>query len=100
MRSMPYTPAHKAQTRARIVGAALTLFSWGGFTEVSIDEIMEAATRAAASTAHSDSKDELYGEAVRRILTFEARPKPDLGGTSEQVQRFSRCRDAPPRSTT
>ena len=67
---MPYTAEHKAQTRARIVGAARRLFNRRGFTEVSIDEIMAAAglTRGGFYN-HFSGKEELFAEAVTHILT-------------------------------
>lgn len=62
---MPYTPEHKAATRARIVEGARRLFNRRGFEEVSIDEIMESAglTRGGFYN-HFANKDVLYGEAI------------------------------------
>ena len=40
---MPYTAEHKQKTRARIIECARELFNRRGFTEVSIDEIMQHA---------------------------------------------------------
>lgn len=66
---MPYTAEHKAQTRERIVESARRLFNHRGFEQVSIDEIMEGAglTRGGFYN-HFATKDELYAEAVTRIL--------------------------------
>ena len=62
---MPYTAAHKQETRKRIVNCARELFNRKGLSEVSIDEIMAAAglTRGGFYN-HFASKDELYVEAV------------------------------------
>lgn len=66
---MPYSPEHKAQTRARIVSSARKLFNKRGFAEVSIDEIMGAAglTRGGFYN-HFATKDELYAEALLDVL--------------------------------
>lgn len=66
---MPYSPEHKAETRARIVSSARKLFNRRGFTEVSIDEIMSAAglTRGGFYN-HFATKDELYAEAIFQTL--------------------------------
>lgn len=63
---MPYTQAHKARTRARIVEGARALFNRRGFEQVTIDEVMAAAglTRGGFYN-HFRSKDELYAESVR-----------------------------------
>jgi TetR/AcrR family transcriptional regulator, transcriptional repressor for nem operon len=67
---MPYTPEHKARTRARIVESARVLFNRRGFEQVTIDEVMAAAglTRGGFYN-HFASKDELYAEAVRSFST-------------------------------
>lgn len=66
---MPYTAEHKAETRERIVESARRLFNHRGFEQVSIDEIMEGAglTRGGFYN-HFTTKEELYAEAVTRIL--------------------------------
>lgn len=67
---MPYTAEHKAETRKRIVASARRLFNKRGFTEVSIDEIMgHAGLTRGGFYNHFATKDELYAEAVRQILT-------------------------------
>jgi TetR/AcrR family transcriptional repressor of nem operon len=73
---MPYSPEHKRDTREKIVESARRLFNRKGFSEVSIDEIMDSAglTRG-GFYRHFTDKDELYAEAVRRFLCTEA-PKP------------------------
>ena len=66
---MPYTAEHKDMTRVRIIESARKLFNHRGFTEVSIDEIMEGAglTRGGFYN-HFKTKDELYAEAITRVL--------------------------------
>jgi AcrR family transcriptional regulator len=65
---MPYTAAHKQQTRERIVRAARRLFNRRGFSDVSIDEIMAAAGLSRGGFYnHFKTKDELYAEAVTAI---------------------------------
>lgn len=66
---MPYSPEHKAQTRARIVASARKLFNRRGFAEVSIDEIMaDAGLTRGGFYNHFATKEELYAEAVGEIL--------------------------------
>jgi len=73
---MPYTPEHKRETRQKILESARRLFNKSGFSEVSIDEIMEdAGLTRGGFYRHFANKDELYAEAVRRFLCPDA-PKP------------------------
>jgi AcrR family transcriptional regulator len=73
---MPYTPEHKRETRQKILESARRLFNKSGFSEVSIDEIMEnAGLTRGGFYRHFANKDELYAEAVRRFLCADA-PKP------------------------
>lgn len=67
---MPYTPEHKARTRAKIIESARVMFNRHGFEQVSIDEIMKQAglTRGGFYN-HFSSKDELYAVAVRSFTT-------------------------------
>jgi len=67
---MPYTPEHKAKTRARIVDAARGLFNRFGFEQVTIDQVMSHAklTRGGFYN-HFSSKDELFAEAVASYRT-------------------------------
>lgn len=62
---MPYAPAHKAETRARILDSARRLFNRNGLTAVSIDEVMAGAglTRG-GFYSHFNNKEELYAEAI------------------------------------
>src|SRR5215467_2914421 len=73
---MPYSPEHKRDTRERILESARRLFNKNGFSEVSIDEIMDnAGLTRGGFYRHFRNKDELYAEAVRRFLCTDA-PKP------------------------
>lgn len=80
---MPFTPEHKARTRARIIESARVLFNRKGFDQVSIDEIMKAAglTRGGFYN-HFSSKEALYAEAVRSFATCNpfARERERIGG--------------------
>jgi AcrR family transcriptional regulator len=63
---MPYPAAHKAETRARIIRSARSMFNRHGFEQVSIDDIMKKAGLTRGGFYHHfKSKDELYAEAVR-----------------------------------
>ena len=66
---MPYRPEHRANTRARILRGARTLFNRRGFEGVSIDELMASAglTRG-GFYSYFQSKSQLYAEAVAAWL--------------------------------
>ncbi len=71
---MPYTAAHKQETRQRIVASARRLFNRNGFNDVSIDEIMEdAGLTRGGFYKHFGAKDELYRAAV---LQFARAARP------------------------
>ena len=73
---MPYSPEHKRDTHQKILESARRLFNRRGFSEVSIDEIMDnAGLTRGGFYRHFRNKDELYAEAVRRFLCTDA-PKP------------------------
>jgi TetR/AcrR family transcriptional regulator, transcriptional repressor for nem operon len=73
---MPYTPEHKRETHQKILESARRLFNKSGFSEVSIDEVMEhAGLTRGGFYRHFRDKDELYVEAIRRFLCTDA-PKP------------------------
>lgn len=84
---MPYTPEHKARTRARIVECARVMFNRRGFDAVSIDDVMrEAGLTRGGFYNHFRSKDELYAEAVmsfgscnpfaKELAKLPTRPEP------------------------
>ncbi|MGB3022009.1 MAG: TetR/AcrR family transcriptional regulator [Methyloceanibacter sp.] len=63
---MPYTPAHKARTRERIVDSARRLFNRDGFAGVSIDELMaDAGLTRGGFYNHFGNKEDLYAEVVK-----------------------------------
>ncbi len=65
---MPYAPEHKQATRERIIDSAQRLFARRGFTEVSIDEIMnDAGLTRGGFYNHFATKEDLYAEAVTQI---------------------------------
>lgn len=67
---MPYSPAHKTHTRARIVESARRLFNRYGFANVSIDQVMAGAGLTRGGFYHHfDSKDQLYAAAVGSFRT-------------------------------
>lgn len=73
---MPYSPEHKCETRQKILESARRLFNKKGFSEVSINEVMEnAGLTHGGFYRHFRDKAELYAEAVRWFLCPEA-PKP------------------------
>ncbi|MEM7615189.1 MAG: TetR/AcrR family transcriptional regulator, partial [Pseudomonadota bacterium] len=78
---MPYSPAHKAETRKRIVETARILFNREGFSNVSIDRIMEEVglTRGGFYN-HFRNKDELYAEAVASFLNGRGKTWRDEAG--------------------
>ncbi len=66
---MPYAPAHKEKTRARIVECARILFNRLGFDGVTIDMVMEQASLTRGGFYnHFKSKEELFAAAVSSFL--------------------------------
>lgn len=62
---MPYSAQHKAHSREKILHAAVNLFAFRGYDQVSLDELMqEAGLTRGAFYAHFNSKQELYAEAI------------------------------------
>jgi AcrR family transcriptional regulator len=88
--AMPYSLKHKRDTRDKILESARRLFNKRGFSEVSIDEVMEnAGLTRGGFYRHFRDKDELYAEAVRRFLCTDA-PKPWQPKPSEGMARKPR----------
>ena len=95
---MPYSPGHKARTRARIVEAARRLFNDRGFEQVTIDQIMAAAGLTRGGFYHHfDSKDQLYAAAVASYATSNPlavsvatskRPMPDAQTLARTLVEF------------
>lgn len=78
---MPYSPAHKAETRKRIVETARILFNREGFSKVSIDRIMdEAGLTRGGFYNHFRNKDQLYAEAVASFLNGRGKEWRDAAG--------------------
>ncbi|MCL6414356.1 TetR/AcrR family transcriptional regulator [Aestuariirhabdus sp. Z084] len=77
---MPYSKAHKAQTRQSILQSARLLFSSKGYSAVTVDEVMHncSLTRG-AFYAHFNSKSELYKAALEYSASNSelARIKPE-----------------------
>jgi len=70
---MPYSLEHKRRTRERIVESARRLFNRKGFTEVTIDEIMQhAGLTRGGFYKHFSTKEQLYAHAVRQFLCTQA----------------------------
>jgi TetR/AcrR family transcriptional regulator, transcriptional repressor for nem operon len=95
---MPYTPEHKRRTRHKILESARHLFNKKGFSEVSIDEIMEnAGLTRGGFYRHFKDKDELFAETVRWFLCTDApkpwQPRPAKGRTARK-RRGQRVIDA------
>lgn len=70
---MPYTPAHKEQTRKRILECARQLFIARGYSEVSIDEIMaEAGLTRGGFYNHFKNKEDLFAAAITSFMDCNA----------------------------
>src|SRR3954470_3069103 len=87
---MPYrqterTQARMAQTRERIVAAALDLLAEGGYASAGIQAV---ATRAGVATGsvyrHFASKDDLFTEVFRRAATRELEAVEQAAGDAER----------------
>lgn len=83
---MPYSKAHKAKTRARIVQAAARTFREAGFGGARIPEVMrQAGLTHGGFYAHFENKDALAAEAclasanesIERLVRRAARTSPD-----------------------
>lgn len=66
---MPYSPAHKERTRARIVECARILFNRHGYDGVTINMVMEEATLTRGGFYnHFSGKEDLFAAAVSSFL--------------------------------
>ena len=77
---MPYSSEHKLQSRERILGSAVRLFTRKGFDKTSIDEVMaDARLTRGAFYAHFESKQDLYAQAIASTPVFSifGKTKPD-----------------------
>jgi len=62
---MPYSSAHKQQSRERILAAAVDLFCRFGFDKISVAQVMKQANMThGAFYAHFKSKSALYAQAI------------------------------------
>ena len=77
---MPYAPAHKERTRARIVECARRMFNRHGFEAVSIDQIMAGAGLTRGGFYHHfANKEELYSEAIAGNTSCASVASKDAG---------------------
>ena len=77
---MPYSKAHKEQSRLSILKSAVRLFTRKGFDKTSINEVMaDAKLTRGAFYAHFKSKQDLYCQAIASTPVFSqlTKPKPD-----------------------
>ena len=91
---MPYSEEHKQETRQKILESARRLFNRKGFTEVSIEEVMESAgltdgragyveRRSGESCGAGVREAERIGlhgvQSVRHALEWDPRRSPRIG---------------------
>ena len=82
---MPYTPEHKRDTHQKILESARRLFNRKGFSEVSIDEVMEnAGLTHGGFYRHFRNKEQLM---PRLSAASFAATRPSLGNPGHPVQR-------------
>jgi TetR/AcrR family transcriptional regulator, transcriptional repressor for nem operon len=103
--TMPYSKAHKAHTRAKIVAAAAHAFRQDGLSGAGIPQVMrQAGLTHGGFYAHFESKDELVAEActsgftesTERLLRKAARTAPDKAlGTIITAYLSPSHRDSP-----
>ena len=81
---MPYTPEHRARTKASIINTARKQFNLNGFDGVSIDHIMKAAGLSRVGFYHHlKDKEQLFAAAVDSFcndLSNVIDPETDLAG--------------------
>lgn len=71
---MPYSPAHKEQSRLKILDSAYQLFTLNGFDKITVNQVMkDCQLTRGAFYAHFTSKGELYTAALKH------------GGTKAQI---------------
>ncbi|MGJ8585168.1 MAG: TetR/AcrR family transcriptional regulator [Marinosulfonomonas sp.] len=77
---MPYTPDHRARSKAQIVESARQIFNQHGFESASIDMIMaHAGLSRGGFYHHFKNKEDLFAQAVASFLhqTFADPAQPD-----------------------
>ena len=81
---MPYTPEHRARTKASIINTARKQFNLNGFDGVSIDHIMKAAGLSRGGFYHHfKDKEQLFAAAMDSFcndLSNVIDPETDLAG--------------------
>ena len=83
---MPYTAAHKQQSRERILQSAVRLFTRQGFESTSIDDVMaDAGLTRGAFYAHFKSKQDLYAQAIDFTPVFSVFGKTRPEGVDEKT---------------
>ena len=102
---MPYTKAHKAETRERIISEAARAFRAEGLAGAGVSEVMgRAGLTHGGFYAHFANKDALVAEACARSmeehgdrLVAKARKAPDGDGLRVIIETYldARHRDAP-----
>jgi len=85
---MPYSTAHKAQTRAKILETARVLFNQLGYQKVTIDRVMaEAGLTRGGFYNHFKNKESLFSEAVSSFLMGQgARWREEAGLDLENLK--------------
>ncbi len=94
---MPHPPGKKAESRQKILDAALALFMARGFDDVTIDEVMgNAGLTRGGFYAHFANKDDLIAHALRP-RPAERPQGPDAEGLKEfaGIYLSAECRDDP-----
>lgn len=88
---MPYSAAHAASTRGRIVDAARRLFNRKGFAEVTIEQIMaEAGLTRGGFYHHFQDKESLFVEVVATFsscsrFAAEIAAHPEITGDAQAM---------------
>ena len=83
---MRYPPGRKQQTHGRLLDLSSELSKRGGFSAMSVDELMAAAgLTGGAFYAHFDSKDALFAELMKRELSRSAEMLSPREGESREA---------------